>query len=223
MDAAVDQKFETVKEFVSAIDDAWPVVCEPFIQWVMADDFCNGRPAWEKVGVQFTQDVAPYEEMKMRLLNASHSAMSYLGYLAGYRYSHEVMQDAGLNSFIRRFMDLDVTPTLNPVEGIELTKYKDTLIERFSNPRIGDQLSRLCMDGSSKIPKFMLATLEQRLGAGAPIKRFGLILASWALYLHRAQQPESGYPVEDPLADLLLRVTAEPSGRAGRSICIGGK
>lgn len=204
----------------AAIDDAWPVVCEPFIQWVIEDDFCNGRPAWEKVGVQFTRDVAPYEEMKMRLLNASHSAMSYLGYLAGYRYSHEVMQDAGLNSFIRRFMDLDVTPTLSPVEGIELTQYKDTLIERFSNPRIGDQLSRLCMDGSSKIPKFILATLEQRLGAGAPIERFGLILASWALYLHRAQQPETGYPVEDPLADLLRVATAQPSGLGGRFLAL---
>jgi mannitol 2-dehydrogenase len=200
----------------ATIDDAWPVVCEPFIQWVMEDDFCNGRPAWEDVGVQFTADVAPYEQMKMRLLNASHSAMSYLGYLAGYRYSHEVMQDARLSGLIRRFMDLDVTPTLGTIEGINLEQYKDTLIERFSNPRIGDQLSRLCMDGSSKIPKFILATLEQRLAEGAPIERFALILASWALYLQRAQQPDADYRVADPLADQLLAATAEPSGLAGR-------
>jgi mannitol 2-dehydrogenase len=201
----------------AAIDDAWPVVCEPFIQWVMEDDFCNGRPAWETVGVQFTRDVAPYEQMKMRLLNASHSAMSYLGYLAGYRYSHEVMQDVRLSGFIRSFMDLDVTPTLGSIEGINLEQYKDTLIERFSNPRIGDQLSRLCMDGSSKIPKFILATLKQRLAEDdAPLERFALILASWALYLQRAQQPGTDYKVEDPLVDQLLAATAEPVGLSGR-------
>nr|WP_256557744.1 mannitol dehydrogenase family protein [Marinobacterium sedimentorum] len=200
----------------AAIDDAWPVVCEPFLQWVMEDNFCNGRPAWEKVGVQFTRDVAPYEQMKMRLLNASHSAMSYLGYLAGYRYSHEVMQDARLSGFIRNFMDLDVTPTLEPVEGINLSQYKDTLIKRFSNPRIGDQLSRLCMDGSSKIPKFILATLEERLDTGAPVHRFALILASWALYLHGAQQPGADDKVEDPLADQLLSATAESVGLSRR-------
>ncbi len=200
----------------AGIDDAWPVVCEPFIQWVMEDDFCNGRPAWEKVGVQFTAAVAPYEQMKMRLLNASHSAMSYLGYLMGYRYSHEVMQDARLSGFIRRFMDLDVTPTLGTIEGISLEQYKDTLIERFANPRIGDQLARLCMDGSSKIPKFILGTLEERLEAGAPAHRFALILAGWALYLHKAQQPGADYKVEDPLAAMLLSACQERDGLSAR-------
>ncbi|UTW10540.1 mannitol dehydrogenase family protein [Marinobacterium rhizophilum] len=200
----------------AGIDDAWPVVCEPFLQWVMEDDFCNGRPAWEKVGVQFTADVAPYERMKMRLLNASHSAMSYLGYLAGYRYSHEVMQDGRLSGFIRTFMDQDVTPTLGTIEGISLEQYKDTLIERFANPRIGDQLARLCMDGSSKIPKFILGTLEERLEAGAPVHRFALVLAGWALYLHEAEAPNADYKVEDPLAELLLSACAQRDGLSMR-------
>ncbi len=206
---------ELLQEY-AGIEDAWPVVCEPFIQWVLEDDFCNGRPAWEKVGVQFTADVAPYEQMKMRLLNASHSAMSYLGYLAGYRFSHEVMQDTRLSSFIRTFMDLDVTPTLGTIEGISLEQYKDTLIERFSNPRIGDQLSRLCMDGSSKIPKFILATLEERLAAGAPVQRFALVLAGWALYLRGAQVPTADYKVEDPLAEMLLSACTQREGLSAR-------
>ncbi|MFC6671859.1 mannitol dehydrogenase family protein [Marinobacterium aestuariivivens] len=200
----------------TGLDDGWPVVCESFTQWVLEDDFCNGRPEWESVGVQFTQDVTPYEKMKMRLLNAGHSAMSYLGYMAGYRYSHEVMRDPQFAAFIRTFMDADVTPTLGIIAGIDLERYKDTLIERFSNPSIGDQLSRLCMDGSSKIPKFILATLEERLAAEASIARFALILASWALYLRGALQADADYRVEDPAAPRLLQACRQPDGLCAR-------
>ena len=182
------------------IDDKWPVVCEPYMQWVLEDNFCNGRPSWEKVGVQLTKDVAPYEKMKIRLLNASHSAMAYLGYISGYRYAHEVMENDGFVQFIRDFMDMDVTPSLEEVPGINLSVYKDTLIERFSNRQIGDQLARLCMDGSSKIPKFVLPTVQYLLQNKHPLQRVALIIASWALFLHRAANKSQDCPIQDPLA-----------------------
>ncbi len=99
------------------VEDAWPVVCEPFVQWVLEDHFSAGRPAWEKVGVQFTDDVTPYEEMKIGLLNGSHLALTYLGFLRGYRFVHETLGDPLLRRYVRTFMDRDVAPLLAPVPG----------------------------------------------------------------------------------------------------------
>src|SRR5450830_560367 len=149
-----------------AVDDAWPVVCEPFVQWVLEDKFVNGRPAWEKVGVQFTDDVTPYEEMKIKLLNGSHLALTYLGFLKGYRFVHETMNDPLFVKYMRAYMDLDVTPQLAPVPGIDLTEYKDTLVQRFSNQAIADQLERVCSDGSSKFPKFTIPTINRLIADG---------------------------------------------------------
>jgi len=181
------------------LDDQWPVVCEPFMQWVLEDNFCNGRPAWEEVGVQFTPDVAPYERMKIRLLNASHSAMAYLGHLAGYQYTHEVMKNPDFVRLIRDFMDIDVTLTLGDIPGIDIEQYKQTLIERFSNEEMGDQLVRLCMDGSSKIPKFLLPTIHHLLQEKRPLERVALIIASWMLYLSK----EDITNIQDPAAEKL--------------------
>ncbi len=198
------------------IEDEWPVVCEPFMQWVLEDDFCNGRPAWEDVGVQVTDNVAPYEKMKIRLLNASHSTMAYLGYLAGYRYAHEVMEDPLFVRFIRDFMDADVTPGLDEVPGVDLEAYKQTLIERFSNSQIGDQLARLCLDGSSKIPKFLLPTVHGMLADGRPLQRVALIIAGWALYLRGVTPQGERYDIVDPLAAPLQAAVADPSQTVSR-------
>ena len=116
------------------VEDAWPVVCEPFSQWVLKDHFTSGRPALEKVGVQLVDDVEPYELMKLRLLNASHQALAYFGYLAGYRYAHEVCQDPLFVEFLLGYMREEGTPTLAPVPGVDLETYRLTLIERFANP-----------------------------------------------------------------------------------------
>ncbi len=190
------------------IEDRWPVVCEPFIQWVLEDNFCNGRPQWERVGVQFTQDVAPYETMKLRLLNAGHSAMAYLGYLAGYRYTHEVMADPCFALFIRDFMDKDVTPVLGEIAGIDIEAYKQTLIERFSNPQIADQLARLCLDGSSKFPKFLIPTIQQLLDERRDLERVALIIASWALYLRGRDESGQPHEIQDPMAQRLQQAVS---------------
>ena len=187
------------------VDDQWPVICEPFTQWVLEDNFCNGRPEWENVGVQFTNDVAPYEGMKIGLLNASHSAMAYLGYMAHFRYTHEVMGDPDFSQLLREFMDFDVTPVIGDIPGVDIEVYKDTLIQRFSNMQMGDQLARLCMDGSSKIPKFLIPTILQLIENKRPLTRVALIIASWAFYLRQQELND----IQDPLAEKLKRSVSE--------------
>lgn len=191
------------------IDDAWPVVCEPFVQWVLEDRFCNGRPAWEQVGVQFTDDVTPYEEMKIKLLNGSHLALTYLGFLKGYRFVHETLDDPLFVTYLRDYMDLDVTPQLAPVPGIDLAAYKDTLIQRFSNRAIADQLERVCSDGSSKLPKFTVPTVNRLIADGRDTERAALVVAAWALYLRGVDENGRHYSIPDPRAEFCQALVAD--------------
>ncbi|KIQ01050.1 MULTISPECIES: mannitol dehydrogenase family protein [Pseudomonas] len=191
------------------VEDAWPVVCEPFLQWVLEDKFVSGRPAWEKVGVQFTDDVTPYEEMKIKLLNGSHLALTYLGFLKGYRFVHEAMNDPLFQRYVRTFMDLDVTPQLAAVPGIDLEAYKDTLIERFSNQAIADQLERVCSDGSSKFPKFIVPTINRLIEDGRPLERAALVVAAWALYLKGVDEKGSRYRIPDPRAEFCQKLVQD--------------
>ena len=191
------------------VDDAWPVVCEPFVQWVLEDKFVNGRPAWENVGVQFTDDVSPYEEMKIKLLNGSHLALTYLGFLKGYRFVHETMNDPLFVRYIRAYMDLDVTPQLAPVPGIDLTQYKDTLVERFSNQAIADQLERVCSDGSSKFPKFTVPTINRLIADGGETRRAALVVAAWAVYLKGVDENGTTYSIPDPRAAFCQALVAD--------------
>ncbi len=191
------------------VDDAWPVVCEPFVQWVLEDKFVNGRPAWEKVGVQFTDDVSPYEEMKIKLLNGSHLALTYLGFLKGYRFVHETMNDPLFVRYMRAYMDLDVTPQLAPVPGIDLSDYKDTLVARFSNQAIADQLERVCSDGSSKFPKFTIPTINRLIADGRETRRAALVVAAWALYLKGVDENGDTYTIPDPRAAFCQALVAD--------------
>jgi mannitol 2-dehydrogenase len=185
------------------IDDRWPVVCEPFTQWVLEDAFPCGRPAYERVGVQLVSDVEPYELMKLRLLNASHQALAYLGYLAGYRLVDEAARDPMFQKLLLGYMDEEATPTLPPVPGIDLGAYKRTLIERFSNPQIRDTIARLCAFSSDRIPKWLLPVIRQQLAAGGEIRRSAAVVASWARYAEGTD--EDGRPIEivDRLRDSL--------------------
>ncbi|MHC8320217.1 mannitol dehydrogenase family protein [Pseudomonas sp. GB2N2] len=192
-----------------AVDDAWPVVCEPFVQWVLEDKFVNGRPAWEKVGVQFTDDVTPYEEMKIKLLNGSHLALTYLGFLKGYRFVHDTMNDPLFVRYMRTYMDLDVTPQLSAVPGIDLSDYKNTLVERFSNQAIADQLERVCSDGSSKFPKFTVPTINRLIADGQETKRAALVVAAWALYLKGVDENGDTYSIPDPRAAFCQALVAD--------------
>jgi mannitol 2-dehydrogenase len=176
------------------IDDRWPVVCEPFTQWALEDRFPLGRPSFEQVGVQLVPDVTPYELMKLRLLNASHQALCYLGYLAGYRYAHEVCADPLFVEFLLGYMDDEGTPALAPVPGVDLHAYKRQLVERFANPEIRDTLARLCAESSDRIPKWLVPVVRHNLDTGGEVRRSALVIASWARYAEGVD--EAGEPIE---------------------------
>ena len=206
VDRITPQTTDSDRELVRrefGIEDKWPVVCEPFRQWIVEDKFSNGRPPLERVGVQFTSDVHPYEMMKIRLLNASHSAMGYLGFLAGFEYIHEVIADPHFFEFIRRLMDDEITPLLAPVPGIDLTEYKKTLLTRFANPAIKDQVTRICLDGSSKVPKFLLPALSEAAASGRPTPLLCLAVAGWLRYLSGTDEAGRPFSIDDPQADAL--------------------
>jgi len=188
------------------IDDQWPVVCEPYTQWVLEDAFADGRPPYEEAGVQLVDQVEPYELMKLRLLNGSHQAMCYFGYLSGYRLVHEAAQDPMFQAFLLGYMDEEATPTLPPVPGVDLDGYKHTLIERFSNPQVHDTIARLCEQSSDRIPKWLLPVIRQQLATGGEIRRSAAVVASWARYAEGVD--EQGKPIEvvDRRRDSLMRL-----------------
>ena len=164
------------------LHDAWPVTCEPFIQWVVEDKFSNGRPDFEKVGVQFVPDVGPYEKMKLRLLNAGHSVLGLLGIIHGHPTINACIEDETFVDYLRAFMDTEATPILGDVKGINLEDYKDSLVERFGNPNIKDSVGRICMESSAKLPKFLIATIHENLATGGSIKFATLVIAAWCYY-----------------------------------------
>lgn len=183
------------------VDDV-PVMAEPFLQWVVEDQFCVGRPKLETVGVQFTTDVHSYELIKIRLLNASHLLIGYLGTLLGYTYVHEVMADEQCRNAVMALMN-EVTPTLQPVPGLDLAEYKRTLIERFENPKIRDRVSRLCSSSSVKVPKFLLGSLRDLLQQQGAIDSLSFTIATWFRCLIGKNEQGQAIVIEDSMADKL--------------------
>ena len=190
------------------VRDGWPVVCEPFTQWVLEDRFGQGRPPFERAGVQMVDDVVPYELMKLRLLNASHQALCYLGYLSGYRYAHEVCADPLFADFLLAYMEREGSPTLPPVPGVDLDAYRRELIDRFANPEVRDTLARLCAESSDRIPKWLVPVIGENLRTGGEVERCALVVASWARYAEGVD--EKGDPIEvvDRLKDRVMAAAA---------------
>jgi mannitol 2-dehydrogenase len=193
---------------LTGVHDEWPVVCEPFFQWVIEDDFPLGRPPFEQADAQLVSDVEPYELMKLRLLNASHQALCYFGYLAGYRFAHEATSDPAIAAFLLRYMNREATPTLEPVQGIDLAQYKLTLIERFSNPEVRDTLARLCAESSDRIPKWLVPVIHSQLASGGEIECSAAIVASWARYDEGVDEQGEPIVIVDALRDELMAVAA---------------
>jgi mannitol 2-dehydrogenase len=187
-----DDRTELARRF--GVDDGWPVVCEPFTQWVLEDSFTGDRPPLEKVGVQIVGDIDPYESMKLRLLNGSHQALGYAGYLSGYRLVHEVTRDPLFSDFLLGYMAEEAIPTLAPVPGIDVGDYSHQLIARFSNPEVADTVARLCAYSSDRIPKFVLPVIRQQLRTGSPFGRGATVIACWARYAEGVD--EQGAPIE---------------------------
>jgi mannitol 2-dehydrogenase len=187
------------------IDDAWPVVAEPFEQWVLEDHFPLGRPRYEDVGVQLVESAAPYELMKLRLLNGGHQALAYFAALHGYRFVHEAARDPVFRRFLLRYMN-EARRTLPPVPGIDLDEYVQLLLERFSNAHVADQVARLCVDASDRIPKFVLPVARDLLLDGRDLRFCAAVVASWARYAEGRDDDGSAIEIVDPLAtDLAAR------------------
>ncbi|HEY7486330.1 MAG TPA: mannitol dehydrogenase family protein [Streptosporangiaceae bacterium] len=189
-------------ERLLGLRDLAAVVTEPFSQWVIEDHFAAGRPAWDKGGAIFTGDVAPYESMKLRLLNGAHSTLAYLGALAGF----ELVSDAigPLGAAVVRLMDDDVTPTLSVPDGFDLEAYKASLLERFANPALRHRTVQIAMDGSQKLPQRLLGTVRDRLAAGAEPRWAALGVAAWLRYVWAGATDDGApLPLDDPLHDRL--------------------
>ena len=196
-----EDRDEVRKHF--GVDDGWPVVCEPFTQWTLEDSFGAGRPAWEEAGVQVVPDVEPYELMKLRLLNASHQALCYFGYLSGYRLVHDVARDPAFAKFLLTYMKREAEPTLEPVPGINLDEYQHQLIERFSNAQVKDTVARLCAESSDRIPKWLLPVIRHNLDTGGEIKLATAVVASWARYDEGTDEQGAPIDIVDRLRDEL--------------------
>lgn len=196
------------------IDDHWPVVAEPFRQWVIEDRFAGDRLPLEDLDVIITDDVEPYEHMKLRLLNAGHSCLAYLAAIEGIETVDKAMANPSIRSYVSSFLTNEAAPVLPPVAGIDIEAYIASLVERFSNPAVGDQVSRLCLDGSAKFPKFLLPTVRAQLASSPPadITHSALALAGWCHYLNGVDC--GGNPIvlaDDPLL-------AEAKSHAAQSV-----
>jgi fructuronate reductase/mannitol 2-dehydrogenase len=183
--------------------DRWPVITEPFSQWVLEDSFCNRRPPLEQVGVQMVDDVRPHALMKTRLLNASHCAIGFLGSLAGHRHTEEVMRDPLFRSYVWQMMDQEISPLLSPVPGVDIPAYERTLLDRLANPKIGDRLDRLCRAGSSKIPSHLLPSIARARSEGSDDRLLTLAVAGWCRYLRGVDLDGRPLALDDPLAERL--------------------
>lgn len=180
------------------VDDARPVACEPFRQWVMEDKFSAGRPALEHVGVEFVADVAPYELMKLRILNGGHAAIAYPAGLLGIHFVHDAMAHPLIAGFLEKLVRTEVITTVPPIEGVSYDDYLATVLTRFANPRIGDTIPRLCFDGSNRQPKFIIPTIEDRLNGGESLEGLALESALWCRYCHGVTEAGETIAPNDP-------------------------
>jgi mannitol 2-dehydrogenase len=191
------------------IDDAWPVFCEEFKQWVLEDNFTAGRPALEKVGVTFVKDVAPYEQMKIRILNGGHAVIGYLAGLLDVHFVHEAMEHPLVSAFLKKVAKEEIIPCVPPVPDTDLGDYFKLVERRFANPKIGDTVRRLCLDGSNRQPKFIVPSIADRLKAGKGVTGLSLESALWCRYCFGTTESGAVIEANDPGWDRLQAVAHE--------------
>ena len=186
--------------------DQGMVKTEAFKQWVIEDKFASGRPPWETSGALLVRDVKPYEDAKLRLLNGCHSAIAYLGYLAGYKYVHQVMAQADFNKFIHTLMDQEIRPTVKPPKGLDIGQYCQDLRTRFTNPALHHETYQIAMDGSQKIPQRLLSVLHDQLARQGETAGLFLVIAAWMRYACGIDEQGKVFEVRDPMADKFTRI-----------------
>nr|WP_321454702.1 fructuronate reductase [uncultured Cohaesibacter sp.] len=215
--AMTEESHKTLASCVGYADPAG-ILCEPFRQWVIEDDFVSGRPDWNLAGATFTKNVLPYENMKLRMLNGSHSFLAYLGYLGGYETIADTMGDAAYKKAAHDLMMLEQAPTLEAPEGVDLSEYADALIGRYCNPNIRHRTWQIAMDGSQKLPQRALESIAYHLKAGTPYPRLAMLVAGWMIYVSGTDLNGEPIDVRDPLADKLKDLA---NGNAVETIVTG--
>jgi mannitol 2-dehydrogenase len=188
------------------IEDAWPVFCESFKQWVLEDNFPSGRPALEKVGVQFVEDVSPYEHMKIRILNGGHATIAYPAGLMDIHFVHEAMENQLVSDFLTKVETEEIIPIVPPVPDTDLGDYYALCQRRFANPKIGDTIRRLALDGSNRQPKFIIPSALDRVQGEQSVNGLALVSALWCRYCYGTT--ESGKTIE-PNDPSWVRLTAQ--------------
>jgi len=184
--------------------DAWPVASEPYALWVLEDNFANGRPTFEKVGVKIVEDVLPYELMKLRIANGTHQALCYFGSLLGHTYVHEAIHDPDIRVLLENYINNEAVPTLAKIPGLDLNEWGQIVIDRFGNPQIKDKLTRICAETSDRIPKFILPVVKDQLAAGRSARICAAVLGSWARYALGTNENGLAVEVVDPKSNSII-------------------
>ncbi|MNS15590.1 Mannitol 2-dehydrogenase [compost metagenome] len=202
--------------------DAWPVLGEPYLEWVVEDQFAAGRPDWAVGGARFVAEAAPFETLKLRTVNGAHSALAYLSVMAGWATVDEAMAQPALKAYLAALMQDEIVPTLPPLPGLDLARYQQRLLQRFENPALKHQTRQIAMDGSQKLPQRLLDTVRARLAADLPIGKLALAVAAWLHFLRGVDEAGLRYDIQDPMAaelaqryaqaELAAELAAERSG-----------
>ncbi|KAF1023520.1 MAG: Polyol:NADP oxidoreductase [Paracidovorax wautersii] len=187
------------------LDDAWPVVGETFLDWVVEDRFTAGRPAWDAGGARFVAHAQPFETLKLRMVNGAHSALAYLGAVAGWTTVDQAMARPDLRRYVDALLQHEVAPTLPALPGLDLDAYRQRLLQRFANPALAHRTQQIAMDGSQKLPQRLLGTVRERLHKGQGIERLALAIAAWLHYLRGQDESGHAYAIHDPMSAALAQ------------------
>ncbi|WP_413710631.1 mannitol dehydrogenase family protein [Rhizobium sp. Rhizsp82] len=201
-------------ERLTGRQDLAAIETEPFTQWVIEDHFANGRPDWDKAGVLMVDEVSAYEKMKLRMLNGAHSLLAYLGYIGGYEYIRDVMDDEGLAALARRQMNA-AAKTLDPVPGINLEHYADELIARFANKAIAHRTYQIAMDGTQKLPQRLLEPATEALARGSQAETYAIAVAAWMRYALGTDRNGKAYELRDPRAEEIATLLVDVPRNGG--------
>jgi fructuronate reductase len=191
---------------VLGVEDAWPVVAEPYFDWAVEDRFAAGRPDWRLGGARLVDEAGPWEQLKLRIVNGAHSSLAYLSAMAGWQTVHQAFGHASMARHVEALMRDEVEPTLPVLPGLDPAGYRNRLLQRWTNPALAHRTQQIAMDGSQKIPLRWLPPLRERLDAGAPVPRLALGVAAWMHYLRGHDEAGNAYPIDDPLAADLARL-----------------
>lgn len=216
--ASTDRTFADARALTGCEDRA-AVETEPFSQWIIEDRFVAGRPNWEAGGALFVEDVAPYERMKLRMLNGAHSMLAYAGFIAGHKYVRDVMDDADLARLVVRHMS-EAARTLDPVPGVDLGRYAEELRERFANPAIAHETWQIAMDGTQKLPQRLIEPARIALERGFPMEAYAFAVAAWMRYALGQTEKGETYALRDP-REAEIRAALTGSGRDAGAVVEG--